>query len=93
MSNQFGLIKRRVEKISRKYGFPFKLTVFIAILILCLTVLILCIARGQALTGQALLGVSAVIIIACVGLWATFREREFERSVKKHPQKPKVRKS
>jgi amino acid transporter len=93
MNNQFGLLKRRVEKITRKYGFPFKLTVFIAILILCLAVLFVRISHGQPLSGQALLGVSAVFIIACVGLWATFREREFERSLKKHPQKPKVRKS
>jgi len=82
MNNQFGLLIRRAEKITRKYGFPFKLTVFIAIILLCLVVLFLRISHGQALSGKALLGVSAVFIIACVGLWATFREREFERSVK-----------
>jgi amino acid transporter len=92
MNNQFGLLKRRVEKITRKYGFPFKLTVFIAIILLCLVVLFLRISPGQALSGKALLGIGAVFLIACVGLWATFREREIERCVKKHPQKAKVRK-
>ena len=82
MNNQFGLLIRRAEKITRQYGFSFKLTVFIAIILLCLVVLFLRISHGQALSGKALLGVSAVFIIACVGLWATFREREFERSVK-----------
>ena len=93
MNNQFGLLKRRAEKITRKYGFPFKLTVFIAIILLCLVVLFLRISHGQALSGKALLGVSAVFLIACVGLWATFRERELERRIKKHAQKSKLRKS
>jgi len=93
MNNQFGLLKRRAEKITRKYGFPFKLTVFIAIILLCLVVLFLRISHGQALSGKALLGVSAVFLIACVGLWSTFRERELERRVKKHAQKSKLRKS
>jgi len=93
MNDQFGLLKRRAEKITRKYGFPFKLTVFIAIILLCLTVLFLRISHGQPLSGKTLLGIGAVFIIACVGLWAAFREREFERSVKKHAQKSKLRKS
>ena len=82
MNDQFGSLKRRAEKITRKYGFPFKLTVFIAIILLCLVVLFLRISHGQASSGKALLGIGAVFLIACVGLWATFREREFERSVK-----------
>ena len=93
MNNQFGLLIRRAEKITRKYGFLFKLTVFIAIILLCLVVLFLRISHGQALSGKALLGIGAVFLIACVGLWATFREREFERIVKKHPQKAKERKN
>ncbi|MCJ7532359.1 MAG: hypothetical protein MUO64_15180 [Anaerolineales bacterium] len=47
MNNQFGKLKRRVEKITRKYGFPFKLTVFIAIILLCLAVLFVRISHGR----------------------------------------------
>ena len=48
---------RQFLRYARKYGFPFKVTVFTGIIILCVVVLVLQISRGQPLSQQASLAV------------------------------------
>ena len=57
---------RQFLRYARKYGFPFKVTVFTGIIILCVVVLVLQISRGQPLSQQASLAVGVVIIMAGV---------------------------
>ena len=57
---------RQFLRYARKYGFPFKVTVFTGIIILCVVVLVLQISRGQPLSQQASLAAGVVIIIAGV---------------------------
>jgi hypothetical protein len=57
---------RQFLRYARKYGFPFKVTVFTGIIVLCVVVLVLQISRGQPLSQQASLAVGVVIIMAGV---------------------------
>ena len=88
---------------AKKYGFPFKMTVFIAIIIMCVAVIALQISRRQPLSQQASLAVGVVLIMAGVGIWTSIRERNYQRTAtgscltgsraEKHIRKPKARKS
>jgi hypothetical protein len=79
------------------------MTVFTGITILCVAVIALQISRRQPLSQQASLTVGVVIIMAGVGIWASIRERNYQRTAtgscltgsraEKHTRKPKARKN